>query len=252
MATMERLGDPQSVDSDFEDLRHDYRNLPDVALSLCGAVNDLPGPPEDLFLKSLVTYEDFVGNPRLIENPDLLVRIGTKYYTWQAACPIIMSWALYRRPLPQSTIDGLVRDYMTKREKEKLEVTEKQSPTAQPKLSYSSWLPWRRAESKKSIEPQPASSANETEDATEGTKLAAQPTEVENSVNVTPEQRPDLNTGTSSDNESDSTQPDASKKLPMDKRPYYENTDVFCKTLRLTSDQIVSLLRIMARSENYY
>ena len=124
MATMERLGDPQSVDSDFEDLRHDYRNLPDVALSLCGAVNDLPGPPEDLFLKSLVTYEDFVGNPRLIENPDLLVRIGTKYYTWQAACPIIMSWALYRRPLPQSTIDGLVRDYMTKREKEKLEVTQ--------------------------------------------------------------------------------------------------------------------------------
>ena len=68
---MERLGGPQSVDSDFEDLRHDYRNLPDVALSLCGAVNDLPEPPEDLFLKFLVTYEDFVGNPRLIENPDL-------------------------------------------------------------------------------------------------------------------------------------------------------------------------------------
>jgi len=60
-------------------------------------------------------------------------------------------------------------------------------------------------------------------------------------VNVTPEQRPDLNTGTSSDNESDSTQPDASKKLPMDKRPYYENADVFCKTLRLSSEQINKL-----------
>jgi phosphatidate phosphatase LPIN len=48
------------------------------------------------------------------------------------------------------------------------------------------------------------------------------------------------NTGTSSDNESDSTQPDgSSKKLPLDKRTYYESP--YCKTLRLTSDQIAQL-----------
>ena len=46
-------------------------------------------------------------------------------------------------------------------------------------------------------------------------------------------------TGTSSENDSDSTGPGSAKKLPLEKRTYYESPDVYCKTLRLTSEQIV-------------
>lgn len=233
---------PRSVDSDFEDSRPDYRSLPDVALSLCGHFGDQIEPPEELFLQSLVTYDDFVENPRLIENPDLLVRIGGKYYTWQAACPIVMSWVLYQRFLPQSSVDAIVHEFMPKR-------TEKKTEPVVP--ARSSWFPWgRRA--------QPKKETNEV--GSNNTNVAAQPEVMPHSghvINSQVESLPEVKkeitsqpvrdsvrdlptTGTSSDNESnDSNQGDGGKKLPMERRPYYENTDVYCKTLRLSTEQIV-------------
>ena len=235
---------PRSVDSDFEDSRPDYRALPDVALSLCGHFGDQVEPPEDLFLQSLVTYDDFVENPRLVENPDLLVRIGGKYYTWQAACPIVMSWVLYQRFLPQSSVDAIVHEFMPKR-------TEKKSEPVVP--ARSSWFPWgRRTQPKK-----------ETDDiGSNNTNITAQPEAqlphsgdaINSQVNSMPDVKKETTgntlvrdpvrdmptTGTSSDNESnDSNHAESGKKLPMERRPYYENTDVFCKTLRLSTEQIV-------------
>lgn len=230
---------PRSVDSDFEDSRPDYRSLPDVALSLCGHFGDQIDPPDELFLQSLVTYDDFIENPRLIENPDLLVRIGNKYYTWQAACPIVMSWVLYQRFLPQSSVDAIVHEYMPKRKEKK---TEPEAP-----VRKSSWFPWGRKSVKKEINetgvntatahPDPVSSSSGSTPKT--TELV---TNKPKSTNL-PDHQPvaDLATGTSSDNESnDSNQPDSGKKLPMERRPYYDNTEIYCKTLRLTTEQIVS------------
>ena len=73
---------PRSIDSDFEDSRHEFQHPPEVALSLCGLNFESSEPPEEMFLQSLVTYDDFVINPRLMENPDLVVKIGDKYYKW--------------------------------------------------------------------------------------------------------------------------------------------------------------------------
>lgn len=225
---------PRSVDSDFEDSRPDYRSLPDVTLSLCGHFGDQIDPPEELFLQSLVTYDDFVENPRLIENPDLLVRIGGKYYTWQAACPIVMSWVLYQRFLPQSSVDAIVNEFMPKREEKK----------AEPVPTRSSWFPWgRRTQPKKEINE--SNITTQPEATTSGIIKAAEPVVTQEMSNP-PAHEPARElptTGTSSDNESnDSNQAENSKKLPMERRPYYENTDVYCKTLRLTSEQIVSTM----------
>lgn len=242
---MRRSRGPRSIDSDFEDSRSDYRSLPDVALSLCGHFGDQIDPPDELFLQSLVTYDDFIENPRLIENPDLLVRIGNKYYTWQAACPIIMSWVLYQRFLPQSSVDAIVHEYMPKRKEKKTE------PVEAP-VRKSSWFPWGRRNviKKESEEPGVNNTNANTTAQPEAVSSITSSSAPKTTESVVKKQKSDrkpvgdvATTGTSSDNESnDSNQPDSGKKLPMERRPYYENTDVFCKTLRLTTEQIVSLI----------
>ena len=247
---------PRSVDSDFEDSRHDYRLFPDVALSLCGNFADgQMDPPEELFLQSLVTYDDFVENPRLIENPDLLVRINHKYYTWQAACPIIMSWILYQRLLPPSTVDVIVQEYGSKRDrkdKTKNSGSEQQQTSAAAATRSSSWFPWRRGQKANSGNIESSTSSNQGSDTTDALKSSSslmEPAAIKPQASdiIPPTIREPTadqpTTGTSSDNESnDSTVvADGSKTIPLERRSYYENTDVFCKTLRLTSEQIVSL-----------
>ena len=222
---------PRSVDGDFEDGRHDYRSLPDVSLSLCGHIGDQMDPPEELFQQSLVTYDDFVENPRLVENPDLLVRIGSKYYTWQAACPIVMSWVLYQRFLPPSAVDVIVQEYMPKREK-------KEEPEP---VQRSSWFSWgRRNQPKKSTIEQPAHSASVAA-STQTESAPSSPTPVETptlKMESPPRAIPQSDrTATSSDNESN----DSNSVDIGERRSFYEKTE-FCKTLRLTSEQIVSFI----------
>jgi phosphatidate phosphatase LPIN len=58
-------------------------------------------PTEDSFLQGLVTYNDLIQNPKLIDNPDLVVRLNGKFYNWRVACPLVMSLVVYQRALPQ-------------------------------------------------------------------------------------------------------------------------------------------------------
>lgn len=82
-----------------------YRSYGEISMSLCGGLTasdrNISNPTEDRFLHGLVTYNDLIQNPKLIENPDLVVRLNGKYYNWRAACPLIMSLVVYQRPLPQ-------------------------------------------------------------------------------------------------------------------------------------------------------
>ena len=238
---------PRSVDSDFEDSHRDFRTLPDVAISLCGHFGgDGMEPPEELFLQSMVTYDDFVENPRLIENPDLLVRIAGKYYTWQAACPIIMSWALYQRLLPPSTMDIIANEYGPKRDLEKEKEKKKTQLAAQPAPASrkTSWFSWGRskqaiAEDGITIHQEVPANPNNAPDSPKSSTGDVKLTPTIGS----PSTGEHATTGTSSDNESnDSIRKDTSKKMPLERRSYYDNTDVYCKTLRLNSEQIVIYL----------
>jgi len=85
------------------------RSYGEISLSLCGGLTAADGkistPTEDSFLQGLVTYNDLIQNPKLVENPDLVVRFNGKYYCWKTACPLIMSLVVYQKPLPQVPIN---------------------------------------------------------------------------------------------------------------------------------------------------
>jgi phosphatidate phosphatase LPIN len=56
-------------------LESEVRHLGTVSLSLCGGLADSEGMTLDKFMKKVVTFEDLVDQPRLIDNPDLVVKI---------------------------------------------------------------------------------------------------------------------------------------------------------------------------------
>ena len=81
-----------------------YRLLKDIDISFCGAPKEGEEFSPKLFELQKVPFDDFtmlfkIGN-NPFENQNLVVRIGDQYYDWKAACPIIMSMALYERSFP--------------------------------------------------------------------------------------------------------------------------------------------------------
>ncbi|XP_075210050.1 phosphatidate phosphatase LPIN isoform X2 [Lycorma delicatula] len=120
---------PKSLDSDFEEPKH--RFFGEVCMSLCGGLDKPDGPAEQLFQEHLVHFEDFIENPGLLENPDLVVRIEGKMYRWHAACPIIISHVVFNKSLPQEVISRLSSQTTPRQEKRK-----------GSRRGYSSWFTW--------------------------------------------------------------------------------------------------------------
>ena len=53
--------------------------LGDAQLSLCGNINKQPTITDQIFNANLVSFEAFSNNPGIINDPNLVVRIGGKY-----------------------------------------------------------------------------------------------------------------------------------------------------------------------------
>ncbi|XP_073736516.1 phosphatidate phosphatase LPIN3 isoform X2 [Callorhinus ursinus] len=83
-----------------------------------------PGRKEK-FNQHIVSYQDLVQNPGLLEHPNLVVKINEKHYNWAVAAPMILSLQAFQRNLPKSTVDKL--------EKEKM-----------PRKGGRWWFSWRR------------------------------------------------------------------------------------------------------------
>lgn len=87
-----------------------------AALSLCGRLKEHDNQvPEDLFLQYQVSFQDFCNNPTLFNNPNLVVRLAGKYYSWQVAAPMLMSILMFQQPLPMSVQEKLVKNVMPKK-----------------------------------------------------------------------------------------------------------------------------------------
>ncbi|XP_037135434.1 phosphatidate phosphatase LPIN2-like isoform X2 [Syngnathus acus] len=102
-------------DSGAECLSDSAADLPDVALSLCGggsADSEIDG---EKFLEYKIGYHDFAENPALIDDPNLVVRIGHRYYNWTLAAPLILSMQAFQKNLPKATEEAWVRDRMPKK-----------------------------------------------------------------------------------------------------------------------------------------
>ncbi|CAB1315455.1 unnamed protein product, partial [Coregonus sp. 'balchen'] len=103
---------PQSVgsgamDSGTEYLSDSTTDHLDVSMSLCGRTGHTSQINKDQFMEHVVNYQDMVSNPGIIEDPNLVICINSKYYNWASA------------------IDQLVKDKM-------------------PKKSGRWWFSWRR------------------------------------------------------------------------------------------------------------
>ncbi|XP_073424340.1 phosphatidate phosphatase LPIN1 isoform X1 [Dendrobates tinctorius] len=111
---------PQSVgssgaDSGVESISDGLRDLPSIAISLCGGLSDNKELTKEQFIEQLVTYQQFVDNPAIIDDPNLVVKIGNKYYNWPTAAPVLLAMQAFQKPLPKVTVDTLMRDKMPKK-----------------------------------------------------------------------------------------------------------------------------------------
>ncbi|XP_072794294.1 phosphatidate phosphatase LPIN1 isoform X2 [Vicugna pacos] len=200
---------PQSVgssgiDSGVESTSDGLRDLPSIAISLCGGLSDNREITKDAFLEQAVSYQQFVDNPALIDDPNLVVKIGNKYYNWTTAAPLLLAMQAFQKPLPKATVESIMRDKM-------------------PRKGGRWWFSWRGRNTTIKEESKPEQC------------LAGK-------SHSTGEQPPQLGMGTrikhessSSDEEHAAAKPSSTSHLPLLSNVSYK------KTLRLTSEQLKSL-----------
>ncbi|XP_076183759.1 phosphatidate phosphatase LPIN isoform X2 [Ptiloglossa arizonensis] len=266
------IGGPKSLDSDFEEPKHSiFDNNMDISLSLCGGLDSENGPTKEAFHQNLLHFEDICSDPKLYENPNLVVKINGKFYNWTTACPIVMTYAVFQRHLPQGTIENLYAQCMSLPMHEE----KKQDSSGKPEIrsGYSSWFTWRRS-TQPPKKPQEFSqtdgvsiqSSEQLIETKEGDTSVDEmsnreiktdqhvesiPTETETAeqcatlikdIAKTEETREREGEGYSGSEDSDSNlNKSQGVKIPKERRLYYESTEKYRKTLRLSSSQIASL-----------
>uniref|UniRef100_A0A7N9IH95 phosphatidate phosphatase n=1 Tax=Macaca fascicularis TaxID=9541 RepID=A0A7N9IH95_MACFA len=199
---------PQSVgssgvDSGVESTSDGLRDLPSIAISLCGGLSDHREITKDAFLEQAVSYQQFVDNPAIIDDPNLVVKIGSKYYNWTTAAPLLLAMQAFQKPLPKATVESIMRDKM-------------------PKKGGRWWFSWRgRNTTIKESKPEQCLAGN-------GHSTGEQPPQLSMATRVKHE-------SSSSDEERAAAKPSNSGHLPLLPNVSYK------KTLRLTSEQLKSL-----------
>ncbi|XP_010017866.1 PREDICTED: phosphatidate phosphatase LPIN1 isoform X1 [Nestor notabilis] len=108
-------GGSSGVDSGVESTSDGIRDLPSIAISLCGGLTDNKEITKEEFLEHAVTYQQFVDNPAIIDDPNLVVKIGNKYYNWTTAGPLLLAMQAFQKPLPKATVESIMRDKMPKK-----------------------------------------------------------------------------------------------------------------------------------------
>ncbi|KAF7662400.1 hypothetical protein LDENG_00236370 [Lucifuga dentata] len=111
---------PQSVgssgmDSGVDSLSDQMGDMPHVAISLCGGLTDNREITREQFLERAVSYQQFSDNPSIIDDPNLVVKIGNKYYNWSTAAPVMLAMQVYQKPLPQASVENIMKEKMPKK-----------------------------------------------------------------------------------------------------------------------------------------
>lgn len=200
---------PQSVggsgiDSGVESTSDSLRDLPSIAISLCGGLSDHREITKDAFLEQAVSYQQFADNPAIIDDPNLVVKVGNKYYNWTTAAPLLLAMQAFQKPLPKATVESIMRDKM-------------------PKKGGRWWFSWRgrNATIKEESKPEQCLTGK-------GHNTGEQPAQLGLATRIKHE-------SSSSDEEHAAAKPSGSSHLSLLSNVSYK------KTLRLTSEQLKSL-----------
>ncbi|XP_005687049.2 PREDICTED: phosphatidate phosphatase LPIN1 isoform X2 [Capra hircus] len=200
---------PQSVgssgvDSGVESTSDGLRDLPSIAISLCGGLSDNREITKDAFLEQAVSYQQFADNPALIDDPNLVVKIGNKYYNWTTAAPLLLAMQAFQKPLPKATVESIMRDKM-------------------PRKGGRWWFSWRGRNTTIKEESKPEQCL-----AGKSHSTGEQPSQLGMATRIKHE-------SSSSDEEHAAAKPSSTSHLPLLSSVSYK------KTLRLTSEQLKSL-----------
>ncbi|XP_011899961.1 PREDICTED: phosphatidate phosphatase LPIN1 isoform X3 [Cercocebus atys] len=226
---------PQSVgssgvDSGVESTSDGLRDLPSIAISLCGGLSDHREITKDAFLEQAVSYQQFVDNPAIIDDPNLVVKIGSKYYNWTTAAPLLLAMQAFQKPLPKSSclsylhvILDAIRFCFSKIFNPQIATVESIMRDKMPKKGGRWWFSWRGRNTtiKEESKPEQCLAGN-------GRSTGEQPPQLSMATRVKHE-------SSSSDEERAAAKPSNSGHLPLLPNVSYK------KTLRLTSEQLKSL-----------
>ncbi|XP_046890359.1 phosphatidate phosphatase LPIN1-like isoform X1 [Hypomesus transpacificus] len=110
---------PQSVssggDSGVDSYSDHMGDLPSIAISLCGGLTDNREISKEQFQEKAISYQQFAENPSIIDDPNLVVKIGSKYYNWSTAAPLMLAMQAFQKPLPKATVENIMKEKMPKK-----------------------------------------------------------------------------------------------------------------------------------------
>ncbi|XP_074541544.1 phosphatidate phosphatase LPIN1 [Halichoeres trimaculatus] len=110
---------PQSVssggDSGVDSYCDNMSDLPAITISLCGGLNDNREITKEQFHEKMISYQQFAENPSIIDDPNLVVKIGSKYYNWSTAAPLMLAMQAFQKPLPKSAVENIMKEKMPKK-----------------------------------------------------------------------------------------------------------------------------------------
>ncbi|XP_041703779.1 phosphatidate phosphatase LPIN1 isoform X2 [Coregonus clupeaformis] len=111
---------PQSVgssemDSGVDSYSDQLGDIPNITISLCGGLTDNREITREQFEERAISYQQFTENPSIIDDPNLVVKIGTKYYNWTTAAPLMLAMQVYQKPLPLAAVENIMKEKMPKK-----------------------------------------------------------------------------------------------------------------------------------------
>uniref|UniRef100_A0A8C6TW50 phosphatidate phosphatase n=1 Tax=Neogobius melanostomus TaxID=47308 RepID=A0A8C6TW50_9GOBI len=110
---------PQSLssggDSGVDTYCDHIADLPSMAISLCGGLTDNWEITNKQFHAKIISYQQFAQNPSIIDDPNLVVKVGSKYYNWSTAAPLMLAMQAFQKPLPKATVENIMKKKMPKK-----------------------------------------------------------------------------------------------------------------------------------------
>jgi len=128
---------PDFIGSDTSSPSNSNQN-PEILLSLCGGLKGNRQVSDECFMLSLITFDEFCEDPEgILANPDLVVKVGSHYYTWLVAAPVLLSMGAFGRPLPSAAVNVLLNKHQPESEPQP-SITESRKKST----GVSSWFYW--------------------------------------------------------------------------------------------------------------
>ncbi|KAF3849766.1 hypothetical protein F7725_019485 [Dissostichus mawsoni] len=110
---------PQSLssggDSGVDSYCDPLADMPTITISLCGGLNDNREITKEQFHEKIISYQQFSENPSIIDDPNLVVKIGSKYYNWSSAAPLMLALQAFQKPLPKVAVENIMKEKMPKK-----------------------------------------------------------------------------------------------------------------------------------------